>query len=784
MSALQTPGNGAYQKTSLDKEVKKYLRILNKRKSLIFGVSLVTFIVWVGIILYFQSKPIYVSNALLTFQDPHSLSAVGEVDRTRNISKVQLLETSLLLGQVVEEMQLNVSIRTENISRKEAFLHVMAPRDAKPGYYTVEKLRSGYKLRYAPLQKEKDKVEVASFNAADTVRFNNFEFCLNEGIFTSNPKLKEFTFVVKEFERAIDGLRNLMSYRMDRYQSNLTINVKHTSKDQAVRIVKKIAEKFVELNLKIKRHNTEKVLKILENELRLAKTALDEASEKLKSFRQQYPWVVLTSEAGQGLMAIASVENQLQNVEARIKDLQGLQQKVNGSLELGEKIAAARELLTYLVSEGVPVATAYQAEFTNLETERANLLNTVSPSSTFFSQNNQTFAALIQKIQAEGTKYIEKLKSQALQLQQNVNQRKQQFRNLPEKELQLAELIREREVKNDLYQRVLEKYNAKKIDNEVEVSEVFIVDYGTPPTQGSMMADLVKKGLLGIILAIGMGIGVAIVVELFDKTAETADELQQKSSFKVIGSIPVIKSDEEVPENFEEIKGKRDSKLITLDYAPTIESEAYREIRTKLLFKTQMQNKNSLLITSLHPNDGKSLTCANLAITIAQQKIPTLLIDADLRRGVLHNVFGNKKRPGLTDFIVSEATINDANIEKLVQDTFVPNLYMVTTGSPVPNPTELIGSARFAAFMNFVKEKYGMVMVDTAPIYVSSDAAIITNLLDYAAIVVRSGVTNLELLEEKINEYPEFRKKVEGVILNMVKRAIKRDQYKYTYYNY
>ncbi|MHA1329332.1 MAG: CpsD/CapB family tyrosine-protein kinase [Promethearchaeota archaeon] len=150
------------------------------------------------------------------------------------------------------------------------------------------------------------------------------------------------------------------------------------------------------------------------------------------------------------------------------------------------------------------------------------------------------------------------------------------------------------------------------------------------------------------------------------------------------------------PSIYDDTDIKSDIDLPILSSIPVIHDEdEFRMLRTHLLFNEAQDNAiKTLILTSLNANEGKSLTISNLAITIAQQKIPTVLIDADLRRGVLHRSFACEKKPGLSDLLNSSAGININNIQKILQETHVPNLFLISSGTQYPNPSELLGSFR------------------------------------------------------------------------------------------
>ncbi len=767
-----------------ESEIKKYLRILQKRKWIIISTSIVFFWFWMAFVIVFQGKPTYTSTVLLTFQDPRSMSAVGVVERRPvNVGKASLIKTNLLLGQVVESLQLNLSMVTDNVHRQELFDTVRVNRSSVPGTYKIVPDSEGYRLMYTDKRRDISDSLLIRFRPGDTVAVHNFMFVLRPEVFR-HKKLKEVEFRINDFKLAIEWLRRTVEYKLDRYQTILYITARHKDPNMAAKIVNTLAELFVQLNLKMKRFKSDEVLRILEDQLQLARKDLDKANDRLKRFRERYPWVVLTADAGMRVSSVASLEDNMNSLDLKIGDLQGLIRRMRQAANMDEKISAARELLTFLETEGVPTATAFRSEFGDLYLKRNELLGQYAISHPFVKENEQQFQNLFLKIEAAAKDRISKLEGRKQQIQSKVASERAKLRKLPSKELELAELLRDQEVKNDLYRRILARYNAAKIENEVEVSDVFIVDYGTPPPPQGVLAVIIKKGLVGIFIALGLGFGLALVIEFFDKTVQNADELQTRVKYPVLGSIPVIKDDKELPDDFEELKGKRDPKLITLDYSPTLESESYRDLRTKILYMNQNQDFSSFIVTSLRPNEGKSLTAANLAITIAQQKISTLLIDADLRRGVLHNVFGNKKKPGLSDFLISNATVDYENLSKLIQNTFIPNLYLITAGSPIPNPTEMLGSERMAMLLSVLRKKFGMIILDTAPFQASSDGAILANYVDAVLIVIRAGTTNVDHLVQKVEEYPNLQRKVMGLILNAVKVDLKKNQYQYSYYNY
>ncbi len=782
-----TPGNGIWQQNgpaiSTENEIAKYLRILRKRKWAVIITALVVFVFWSAFVLIFQSRPTYGASVLLALQNPGSMSAVpSKGGRRGDISA--FIKTNVLLTQVAEELQLNLGVVTPGLRRSDLFSYVNVDSKSRYGEYKLKFKKGHFTLYYSnPERKIKD-YQLLTFAPGDTVNIYNLTFVVNTDYLLNSPfKDKDIVFRVNKMINTLAYLKRTVNASTDKYRTTLTISAYAKSPYVAAKIANTVADKFIQLSLKMKRYNSDKVLEILEEQLKLAKQEMDEANEKLKAFKEKYPWVGLTA----GVQELAMMEGNKSQLASKIEQLNTLIAQVKRAATTGDKIIPLRELLTYLSVEGLPLVPAFMTEFSTLTSQRASLLNSYAPTHPFVKRSELQVDSLANKITATAVEYLGKLEARQQALEGTIQSEKYKMTRLPAKQLELAMLVRESRIKSDLYERILQRYNVAKIDNQTSVSGIMIVDRATPPPLQSTVKVLIKKLGIGFFLAIGIGVGFAIVLNFFDKTVTDAETLREKLKIPVIGNIPVIKNDEdEIPKNLAEIKGKRDSKLITLDYSPTLESESYRELRTKILFMNQNKDLSSFLVTSLRPGEGKSLTAANIAITIAQQKISTLLIDGDLRRGVLHNVFGNNKKPGLSDFLVSKATVDLDNINKLVQKTLVPNLYLISAGSPIPNPTEMLGSERLVNTLKLLKSRFGMIIMDTAPFLATSDSVILSNFVDGVLVLVRAGFTNVELLSKKLEEYPDLQKKTIGLVLNMVKMNLKKSEYgyQYSYYNY
>jgi protein-tyrosine kinase len=228
-----------------------------------------------------------------------------------------------------------------------------------------------------------------------------------------------------------------------------------------------------------------------------------------------------------------------------------------------------------------------------------------------------------------------------------------------------------------------------------------------------------------------------------------------------------------------------DRKLITSDFSPDFTNELFRSLRTKIMLRLYEQPKKRIMITSYDMSEGKSLISANLAITMAQQKIPTVLIDGDIRRGVQHNSFVLQKKPGLSSFLFTEEPVTEAVVEELLQKTHIPNLSLISSGPNVPNPSELLGHPKLEQLLDHLGRRFDVIIFDTPPIGVAADAAQVCTQFDATVVIVKAGSTNVVDLRKKIDSFPLLKKNIIGLVLNMAlfDRSMKKYKYSSYYYN-
>ncbi|MBO5478083.1 MAG: CpsD/CapB family tyrosine-protein kinase [Clostridia bacterium] len=233
------------------------------------------------------------------------------------------------------------------------------------------------------------------------------------------------------------------------------------------------------------------------------------------------------------------------------------------------------------------------------------------------------------------------------------------------------------------------------------------------------------------------------------------------------------------------------SEIIVNDFPRSPVSESFRLFRTNLFYLFDNEESKTICLTSSNASEGKSWVTANLAISCAQYGKKVLIIDADLRKGRQHRIFKKSNRTGLSDLLKNlRGTVKEDEVQKIeeeltvkIQDTEINNVYLLTSG-PVPfNPSELLGTANIEFLLNLLKKEFDLIIIDTPPASIITDALLFATKVDYMFIVASSRKTKKELLLSTKKAIESVGGKIPGIILNEISTE-RRKEYSKSYQKY
>jgi len=303
---------------------------------------------------------------------------------------------------------------------------------------------------------------------------------------------------------------------------------------------------------------------------------------------------------------------------------------------------------------------------------------------------------------------------------------------------------------------------------------------------GKVARNEFQTTILGAVVGAALAFGLVLLIEYLDDTIRTVDQATQALGLPTLAVIPKFgKSRDGYPE-----------RLISYRQPDSPVSEEYRTLRTNLMFSAN-GGKAVFIITSPGPGDGKTVTAANLAVTMAVAGWRVLLIDADLRRPRLHDIFSADNRVGLSTLLSldpGELTADQTALHRLptnciecIQETEIPGLSMIASGYIPLNPAEVLGSANMQQWFRFFRSlpDIDIILIDTPPVLIAADSAVLASNLDIPTImVIEAGRTRPGGALRAKERLASLEIDIKGVVLNAVSRRDQGYGYGYDYYYY
>lgn len=345
-------------------------------------------------------------------------------------------------------------------------------------------------------------------------------------------------------------------------------------------------------------------------------------------------------------------------------------------------------------------------------------------------------------------------------------QRKESL-DLNQKAIEYGVLQREVESARQMYQLLITRFKETSLTEDMKTGNIRILDRAEV-SKSPVKPRKRRNILMAVFFGLAGGLGLAFFLEYLDNTIKDPEDIKRYLNIPYLGPVPVIVPNDNQGEDVP-------PEMVVLNSPKSTASEAYRGIRTGILFSSAESEPQVIMVTSAGPQEGKTITSSNLAITMAQSGSKVVLLDCDMRRPRVNKLFGISRNRGMTNLLVEKT-----DLKLTVFNTSIPNLHVIPSGPIPPNPSEILGSKRMEELIEVLRKNFTRIIIDTPPITAVTDATLLGKLSDGVVLVVRANRTVRDMAKTGLEQLTAVGAKMLGVVLN----GVSMDRGSYYYYQY
>ena len=558
------------------------------------------------------------------------------------------------------------------------------------------------------------------------------------------------------------------------------ITVSDRKPQRAALIANTVADTYIDYNLDYKLEGARSAMAWLAEQGAELKRELEDSEVKLYRFKKDRNLLAVSLDDKQSMLSanLASINNKLTELHIKIleqdakrKMIQRARNNIADEETLPEirenrTIATLRESFVQLSKDFGDLSSKYGPEHPKIKALAAQIASVKA-----------SYQQEIDGVLTSFEKSYEEMVDNEHSLKALMEQAKNEAIDLSNLEVDYKPLQRASEQNMKMYGIIANRQKEIDITGPMKTNNVRILERAIVP--GSPVRPRpVQNLLIGLAFGLGVGIGLAFVIEALDNTLKTQADVEQVLGTPVLGLVPVIgRSGQDQP--VQEGDNLRERDLGVFLDPKSIAAECCRSIRTNILFMSPDRPLKTMVVTSPSPQEGKTTTAINLGVTMAEAGSHVLIVDTDMRRPRLHRSFGVPNQTGISTVIVGKAPLEEA-----IKRTDVPNLDVLPCGPVPPNPSELLHTDRFRAVLANCAKLYDRIILDSPPTSAVTDPAVLGNLADGVVLVIKAGETTRDSGMHACRQLSSAKARLVGVIVNAIDFSNPAYGYDYYYRNY
>ena len=685
-------------------------------------------------------------------------------------SWVDLLESYVVLDEVVRDQRLFVA--TGSPADAQAVEKLGVADKYQPGAYrfTVDHSGQGYTLATA------DGIELERGTLGDSVGTRYGLRWAPDASTVAPGRAVEFTLTT--LRDAATSLADGIDARMDLDGNFLRVELRGPNPVRITAIVNAVAQRYVTVYADLKRQKLIELTKILGEQLQHSQDNLHGAEAALQRFREETITLPSDRPSGGGASVAAAAGGTAQAgardpVFGSFFDMQISREQARRDREALERLLAQAgdpglsvEALSVvgLVQQNPELSQAL-TELTNKQAELRSLrykyTDEYLPVQRLLGEirtlQRQTIPTLARTLAGQ-------LAAKETELGRRVDADSRTLRQIPARAIEEARLRRDATLAENLYTSLQAKYEEARLAEASSLSDVRVLDFAVVPRR-PVKNTAPRVVLLGFFGSFALALMGAVLIDRIDPRVRYPDQVSREMGLTILGAVPHIRAG---------VRPERSGRRVRPPEEVAVVVEALRGVCLNLVYTHGAVAPLVVTITSPGAGDGKSFLAANLGHTFAEAGHRTLLIDGDLRRGVLHRRLGARRRPGVSDFLRGEVPL-----EAIVQATPYPSFSLIGCGTRAYNAPELLGSQTMSQLFDTLRPRYDVILVDSPPLSAGVDPLILGTLTGHLVVVLRTGFSHRDVASAKLEVLQRLPVRLLGAILNAVPAGEA-----YRYYSY
>ncbi len=533
---------------------------------------------------------------------------------------------------------------------------------------------------------------------------------------TKDAKESQYRFVIKKNPALAGGIS---VRRRAKYSTILEISYTDNVPLRAKEYANALAQAYIEQNIERKTREATRKLDFIDKQLKSIMANLKSSAIKVEEFKKNAKTVDLSSKANIVITRIAEYEGQLSVISIDEEMLNSVYKQVKSGKNLESISILAVGIAESSVSRIVKELQNAMMKKRILREDYTEMYPEVIKLTKMIKQLKKTIVLTVKNMRKS-------VQDKKMLIEKAIKEQQKLLNTLPADERIFGQLQRKFVVNEKIYSYLLEKRLETAVVKASTVSKNRILDSATTP----YVAIAPKRKVIvisGFIMGLILGLLLAFLRGFLDNRIKSEDDILLKISVPILGQIPNIKGDA--------------SNIKVFSSPKSAVAEAFRNIRTNLQFMTNKSETHTMAITSTVGEEGKTTICINLAAIMSMSGKKTVILNLDMRKPTLHQRFGLLNIYGMSNLLSGYVSLKE-----VIQNTQYENLDIISSGPIPPNPSELIQTEFMEKILNKLKELYDIIIIDTPPVGLVTDARTLMHYADTTLYIVRADYSKKDFL--------------------------------------